>query len=87
MELRAFANRILLGDTLEWKLERVCEPFTDMSPGQALRIVEPNRPPDLIFAPRRASPAMPHPSTFQQPRKSGRLPITFWRTMNYRRWK
>ena len=69
MELRAFAERVLLSASLETKLERVNEPFTDNSPGEILRVVEPARSPDLIFAPRRAAPSMPHPSTFVEPRK------------------
>lgn len=69
MELRAFAERVLLCDELEVKLERVGEALTDTAPGDALRVVEPSRSPDLIFAPRRAAPAMPHPSTFVEPRK------------------
>lgn len=69
MELRAFAERALLGDRLDVKLERVTETLTDTVPGPALRVAEPNRPPDLVFAPRRSAPAMPHPSTFVHAQK------------------
>ena len=69
MELRAFAERVLLCESLEMKLERVREPFTDAAPGEVRRIVEPTRSPELVFAPRRVAPAMPHPSTFIDPRK------------------
>ena len=69
MELREFAERILLSESLETKLERATAPFTDDAPGEPRRLVEPVRPPNLIFAPRKAAPAMPHPSTFADPRK------------------
>jgi len=69
MELRAFAERVLLGDTLERKVERVRETFTDQHPGSSVRLNEPTRPANLQFAPRRAAPAMPHPSTFAEPRR------------------
>lgn len=69
MELRAFAERVLLCDRLDMKLERVTETLTDIAPGQALRVAEPNRSPELVFAPRRSAPAMPHPSTFVLPQK------------------
>jgi uncharacterized ferritin-like protein (DUF455 family) len=69
MELRSFAERTLLVESLEAKLERVRDEFTDAVPGAALRVVEPARPADLKFAPRRSAPAMPHPDTFGEPRK------------------
>ncbi|MBS0201438.1 MAG: DUF455 family protein [Planctomycetes bacterium] len=69
MELRAFAERVLLSDSLDLKLERVRDEFTDDSPGAELRLQEPVRPAELKFAPRRAAPAMPHPDTFTDPRR------------------
>ncbi len=69
MELRAFAERVLLSESLETKLERVSESFTDNEPGDARRYVEPVRPANLVFAPRRSAPSMPHPSTFKETRK------------------
>ncbi len=69
MELRAFAERVLLSESLDRKLEREREKFTDEAPGAARRLIEPARPPDLVFAPPRAAPSMPHPSTFIDPRK------------------
>jgi uncharacterized ferritin-like protein (DUF455 family) len=65
MELRTFAERVLLSDALETKLERVRERLTDHEHGPAWRVVEPVRSLDLVFAPPRAAPSMPHPSTFQ----------------------
>ena len=69
MELRTFAEQVLLSESLETKLHSQREPFTDTAPGEATRLSEPRRSPDLVFAPRRAAPAMPHPSTFVDPRK------------------
>lgn len=69
MELRAFAEQVLLSESLDVKLQRVTEALTDGVPGLAVRIAEPARSPDLVFAPRRTAPAMPHPSTFGEPRK------------------
>lgn len=69
MELRAFAERVLLSDSLDLKLERVREAFTDTAPGQVLRLTEPVRPTNLQFAPRRSAPAMPHPDTFSDPKR------------------
>lgn len=69
MELRSFAERVLLSESLEAKLERVAGGFTDEQPGAALRLSEPARSADLKFAPRRAAPAMPHPDTFVDPAK------------------
>ena len=69
MELRTFAEIVLFSETLEEKLVRVREKFTDDNPGEARRIVEPTRPENLKFAPRRAAPSMPHPSTFSDLRK------------------
>jgi uncharacterized ferritin-like protein (DUF455 family) len=69
MELRAFAEQVLLSADLEQKLARVREPWTDRDPGPALRIDQPARPSSLQFAARRAAPAMPHPETFRDPRR------------------
>jgi uncharacterized ferritin-like protein (DUF455 family) len=64
MELREFAERVLLSASLETKLTRVKEPFSDTSPGEAIHIDAPTRPENLQFAPRRTAPPMPHPDTF-----------------------
>lgn len=69
MELRAFAEQVLLSETLREKLERVRDEFTDQQPGPCQRLLEPVRPAELKFAPRRAAPAMPHPDTFVEPRR------------------
>lgn len=69
MELRAFAEQVLLSESLEVKLERIREPFSDEAPGEALQVQEPGRPANLKFAPRRTAPPMPHPDTFADPRR------------------
>lgn len=69
MELRAFAESVLLEESLDLKLARVRDPFSDELPGDALRVSEPARPASLKFAPRRSTPAMPHPGTFSDPHR------------------
>lgn len=69
MEIRAFAERVLLSDALDAKLQRVPDPLTDETPGEPQRVEEPTRPVNLQFAPRRTAPAMPHPSTFEDPKR------------------
>lgn len=69
MELRTFAEMVLLSPSLDDKLRRVKEPFTDAAPGPPMRVVEPVRPDNLKFADRRAAPPMPHPDTFVEPRR------------------
>lgn len=69
MELRAFAEQVLFSDDLRVKLQRVTTTLTDNSPGEPTRVAEPVRPANLQFAPRRAAPSMPHPSTLKLPQK------------------
>jgi uncharacterized ferritin-like protein (DUF455 family) len=69
MELREFAERVLLSSSLDEKLARVKEPFTDAAPGEPLRVELPGRPDNLQFAAPRSAPAMPHPETFPDPRR------------------
>jgi uncharacterized ferritin-like protein (DUF455 family) len=69
MELRTFAETVLLSPSLDDKLRRVTEPFTDDAPGLAVRVEQPTRPDNLQFAPRRTAPAMPHPETFADPHR------------------
>lgn len=64
MEIRAFAERVLLSENLDDKLCRVETAFTDEDPGQAWRPKSPNRPANLQFAPRRHAPPMPKPGAF-----------------------
>ena len=69
MELRTFAEIVLLSESLDAKLARVREDLTDQDPGLPTRHAEPVRPRNLQFAPRRAAPSMPHPDTFADPRR------------------
>jgi uncharacterized ferritin-like protein (DUF455 family) len=71
MELREFAERILGSESIEAKLAPIEAPVTDAAPGEALRVPLPARPTELRFAGRKQAPAMPHPKTFEQPRKRG----------------
>lgn len=68
MEIREFAERILLTPDLSVKLRAVGGPLTDVAPGVPTRHPEPSRPADLQFAPRRAAPAMPSETTFSRRR-------------------
>lgn len=69
MELRQFAERVLLSESLDEKLARPEGPLTDANPGEALRVRAPGRPADLKFARRREAPSMPRPGAFGDPRK------------------
>ena len=71
MELRAFAERVLFSDSLDAKLERVREPFTDDHPGIARSVPVPTRPTNLVFGAPRTAPPMPHPETFDDPQRRG----------------
>ena len=65
MELREFAERILLSESLDNKLARVAGPLTDERPGVAWRPERPARPKELQFAARRTAPVMPKPGAFK----------------------
>ena len=69
MEIRELAERVLLSDTLEAKLERPRGALTDTEPGQPLRVEAPARPPELPFAPRRTAPSMPRPGALRNAAK------------------
>lgn len=64
MEIRDFAERVLLTPELSAKLQAPDEPITDKAPAPAVRHHEPARSADLQFAPRRTAPAMPAPQAF-----------------------
>ncbi len=65
MELRQFAERVVLSNSLDEKLAAPEEPLTDESSGAARRPEMPGRPANLQFAPRRGAPAMPRPAAFE----------------------
>lgn len=69
MNVREFAQRILLSPVLDDKLARVRTEFTDDEPGAALRVDVPARPANLQFAGRKEAPEMPHPDTFAEPQR------------------
>jgi len=69
MEIRHFAEQVLLSETIAAKLVSIVEPVTDDLPGDAVQIVRPTRPPGLQFAGRKQAPLMPHARTFTNPAK------------------
>jgi uncharacterized ferritin-like protein (DUF455 family) len=69
MELRAFAERVLLSDSITAKVEPITVPFTDQSPGESVHIEKPSRPENLQFGARRSAPPMPKPGAFQAQQK------------------
>ena len=71
MEIRAFAEQVLLTAELSVKLSPVSEDFTDEQPGDARRFAEPVRSSDLQFAPRRTAPKMPAANALADPQKRG----------------
>lgn len=64
MELREFAENVVLSDSLEAKLQRVTSDLTDVKPGPVLRPGRPGRPAHLIFGDRGSAPAMPKGQAF-----------------------
>lgn len=69
MEIREFAEQILLSPDLEMKLQELKAPVTDENPGEPRILVEPARTTELLFAPRRSAPAMPKFGAFQDAAK------------------
>ena len=71
MEIRAFAERILLSSDLEEKLLPPEEPLTDDEPGESWCPDEPARPENLQFAARRTAPQMPGLPALREETKRG----------------
>lgn len=71
MEIRNFAERTLLSESLQEKLTPADQPCTDDAPGKAHRYERPGRPANLQFAARREAPAMPKPGRFPEPKMRG----------------
>jgi uncharacterized ferritin-like protein (DUF455 family) len=69
MNIRDFAECVLLSPSLDDKLRRVRTKLTDERPGDPVRIDVPARPENLRFAGRREAPDMPHPETFADPKR------------------
>lgn len=71
MEIREYAEQILLSADLDKKLAAAPPELTDRIPGTVMRVPEPARTADLKFAPRRAAPKMPALGALQHPGKRG----------------
>lgn len=71
MELRAFAERILLTPDLDAKLAPAGEAFTDAAPGPVLRVERPARSGELQFGARKTAPAMPARERLGEPKQRG----------------
>jgi uncharacterized ferritin-like protein (DUF455 family) len=69
VQIREFAQRILLSETLAEKLATIPAGLADDRPGASLRVSVPGRPVDLKFAPRRTAPTMPRPGALRDPQK------------------
>lgn len=69
MELRQFAEQVLLTDNLESKLARPTSELTDLHCGPVQRVSQPTRPENLQFAARRTAPPMPKGQAFVDPAK------------------
>ncbi len=69
MEVRAFAEQVLFSPEIDKKIAPITEPLTDEHPGDSIRVVEPARTPELIFAERRKAPSMPRPGALTDPAK------------------
>jgi uncharacterized ferritin-like protein (DUF455 family) len=65
MELRAFAEMVLLNEDVADKIRSVDDPFSDDAPGDAIKIEKPARSKALQFAARRTAPPMPKPGAFK----------------------
>lgn len=69
MEIREFAEQVLLSSDLERKLQAATGDWTDAHPGPVLRVDEPTRAENLKFAARRTAPTMPSPGALALPEK------------------
>lgn len=69
MEIREFAERVVLSESLEEKLAPPDSLLTDSMRGEPMRPSVPGRPAKLQFAPRRSAPAMPRPGAFRDSAK------------------
>ena len=69
MELREFAERILLSESLSEKLAAMADPVTDVARGDAWRAELPARSENLRFCGRKEAPAMPRGEALVDSRK------------------
>jgi uncharacterized ferritin-like protein (DUF455 family) len=71
LEVRAFAERVLLSPALEEKLRPVEEPVSDSVPGPSVRHMRPARSANLQFGARRTAPALARGKALRDPLKRG----------------
>ena len=69
MTIREFAERVLLSESMDQKLQSYEGDFSDDHRGDPLRVAVPGRPEILKFAPRRTAPSMPKPGALKNPAK------------------
>ena len=69
MQLREFADRILLSPSIDEKLLPLTGESADDERGAPVRVRLPARPEGLTFCGRKQSPPMPHPDTLSDPRR------------------
>jgi uncharacterized ferritin-like protein (DUF455 family) len=69
LELREFADRVLLSEAIDDKLIAPDDAFTDNNPGPADRVAVPARPARLVFCGRKQAPPMPHPESLSDPHR------------------
>ena len=66
MSIREFAERVLLGSSLDEKLEAAPRQLDDSNPGPPIFPEWPGRPAELVVAPRRSTPQMPAPGAMER---------------------
>lgn len=72
MEIREFAQRVLLADTLEGKLSAPSGQLTDHDPGQAVAgLMSPGRPAGLHFSEKGVRARLPRREELHQPEVFG----------------
>ena len=74
MELREFAERVLMADTLEEKLRLSPDVISDVSPGKSITLPDqPGRPEELVMAPRDARASFPGVQHLEKERERGEM--------------
>jgi uncharacterized ferritin-like protein (DUF455 family) len=69
MQIREFAQQIVLAETIVEKLQPWSGPVEDDQPGEAFQVKEPGRPENLKFAIRRTAATMPKMGALSDPHK------------------
>jgi len=74
MELREFAERVLLSGSLEEKLKLTPDVITDFDPGSAIHLPDqPGRPEELVMAPRDARANFPGVKQLEKEQERGKM--------------